>query len=320
MEEIITLSLKTLDRKQITQLIRAEAQKLGFSYTGFSKAEPLNDDARKLEAWLNKNMHGKMSYMENHFEMRVDPRKLVPGARSVITLMYNYFTEKKQSDESAPKISKYAFGKDYHFVLKEKLKSLLKIIQQNVGEVNGRVFVDSAPVLERAWAKKSGTGWVGKNSNIINKNSGSYFFLTEIILDVEFEYDGSVKDYCGTCTACIDACPTDAIVQSYIVDGSKCISYFTIELKDEILPAEMKGRFENWAFGCDICQEVCPWNRFATQHKESAFDSSEEFLKMNAHEWEEMTEEIFQNLFKHSPLKRTKYKGLKRNIQFLKRN
>ncbi len=301
-----------------TRLIKEQAIRLGFSYTGISKAEPLEKEARQLEAWLNKGMHGKMSYMANHFDNRTNPALLVPGAKSVISLMYNYYTEKKQLDASAPKISMYAFGEDYHKVVKKKLKQLLKFIQQNIGEVNGRAFVDSAPVLEKAWAVKSGIGWMGKNTNIIHPKSGSFFFLAELILDLELEYDGPIKDYCGSCTACIDACPTDAIVNPYVVDGSKCISYFTIELKDEVIPSEMKGKFENWAFGCDICQEVCPWNRFSTQHKEPEFEPSEKMLDMTKREWEEITEDVFEKLFKHSPLKRTKFKGLKRNIGFLK--
>ena len=263
-------------------------------------------------------MNGKMSYMNDHFDKRVDPTLLLPGAKSVISLMYNYYTEKKQHDPSAPKISIYAFGKDYHKIVKKKLKLLLRYIQDNIGEVKGRAFVDSAPVLEKAWAAKSGIGWMGKNTNIIHPKSGSYFFLAELILDLELEYDGPIKDYCGSCTACIDACPTDAIVKPYVVDGSKCISYFTIELKDEIIPGDMKGKFGNWAFGCDICQEVCPWNRFSSQHKESEFEPSDQMLQMNKREWEEITEDVFENLFKHSPLKRTKFKGMKRNIQFLK--
>jgi len=307
-----------LNTAHYTRLIKEQAIRLGFSYTGISKAEPLEKEARQLEAWLNKGMHGKMSYMANHFDNRTNPALLVPGAKSVISLMYNYYTEKKQLDASAPKISMYAFGEDYHKVVKKKLKQLLKFIQQNIGEVNGRAFVDSAPVLEKAWAVKSGIGWMGKNTNIIHPKSGSFFFLAELILDLELEYDGPIKDYCGSCTACIDACPTDAIVNPYVVDGSKCISYFTIELKDEVIPSEMKGKFENWAFGCDICQEVCPWNRFSTQHKEPEFEPSEKMLDMTKREWEEITEDVFEKLFKHSPLKRTKFKGLKRNIGFLK--
>jgi len=306
-----------LNTKHHSRLIREEAKRLGFSYTGFSKAEFLNDESRWLEEWLKRGMNGEMSYMANHFDKRVNPTLLAPGAKSVISLMYNYYTEKKQRDTSAAKISMYAFGKDYHKVVKKKLMRLLQFIRNNIGEVNGRAFVDSAPVLEKAWAAKGGIGWMGKNTNIIHPKSGSYFFLAELILDLELEYDGPIKDYCGSCTACIDACPTDAIVKPYMIDGSKCISYFTIELKDEVIPSEMKGKFENWAFGCDICQEVCPWNRFSTQHNEPEFEPSEQFLNMTRGEWKEITEEVFDKLFKHSPLKRAKFKGLKRNIRFL---
>ena len=258
-----------------------------------------------------------MSYMANHFDKRIDPRLLVDGAKSVISFSYNYYTERKQKDD-APKLAMYAFGKDYHDVVKEKLESLFTFIKEKVGEVNGRCFVDSAPVLERAWAKRSGVGWQGKNSNVLTKRNGSYFFLSEIILDVELEYDSPVKDYCGTCTKCIDACPTDAIYEPYKVDGSKCISYFTIELKDEILPIEMKGKFENWMFGCDICQQVCPINSQAKQHNEPQFEPSLDLLNMNRKDWEALNEETFKKLFKGSPVKRTKYKGLQRNVNFLK--
>lgn len=307
-----------VERDKNKLLIKQEAQRLGFSYAGISKAQFLDKEAKQLDAWLNKNMHGKMDYMANHFDKRTNPALLVPGAKSVVSLLFNYYTEKKQQDASAPKISMYAFGKDYHIVLKKKLKQLLSFIQTEIGEVSGRVFVDSAPVLEKAWATKSGVGWMGKNANIINPKSGSFFFLAELILDLELEPDGPMKDYCGTCTACIDACPTDAIVNPYVVDGSKCISYFTIELKDEALPNEMKGRFENYAFGCDICQQVCPWNSFSTQHSEPEFNPSEQMLNMTKREWEEITNDVFNNIFINSPLKRTKHKGLQRNISFLK--
>ena len=278
----------------------------------------MDEEAIRLEAWLNKGMHGQMSYMENHFEKRIDPSKLVEGAKSVISLLYNYYTEKKQADSAAPKISKYAYGQDYHFVIKRKLKSLIQFIQENIGEVNGRCFVDSAPVLERDWAKRSGLGWVGKNTLLIHPKKGSYFFLAELIIDLELEVDHPMKDYCGTCTRCIDACPTEAISKSgYIVDGSKCISYFTIELK-EALPTAYKGKFENWMFGCDICQEVCPWNRFSKTHQEEAFEPHPDLLEMTKKDWEEITEEVFRKVFRKSAVKRTKYKGLKRNIDFLK--
>lgn len=306
-----------MNKHLLTTLIKREAKRIGFDACGISKAEPLDEEARILEAWLNQNLHGKMSYMANHFDKRIDPRLLVDNAKSVISFSYNYYTDVKQNDD-APKLAMYALGKDYHDVVKEKLKLLLAFIKERVGEVNGRCFVDSAPVLERAWAKRSGIGWQGKNTNVLTKRNGSYFFLAEIILDVELEYDSPVKDYCGTCTKCIDACPTDAIYQPYKVDGSKCISYFTIELKGEILPSEIKGKFENWMFGCDICQQVCPINSQAKQHKEPQFEPSLDLLKMNRKDWEDLTEETFKQLFKGSPVNRTKFKGLKRNIDFLK--
>lgn len=299
-----------------TKLIKQEAHRLGFDFCGISKADFLEEEAPRLEKWLNLNMHGKMHYMENYFDKRLDPRKLVPGAKSVVSLLLNYYTDKKQEDESAPKISMYAFGKDYHDVIKEKLKNLLFFIQQNIGEVNGRAFVDSAPVLDRAWAKKSGLGWIGKNTQLIHPKAGSYFFIAELILDLELDPDAPIEDYCGTCSACIDACPTDAIIKPYVVDGSKCISYFTIELKEEI-PLEVKGKFENWAFGCDICQEVCPWNRFSTPHREKDFEPNEKILQMKKPEWMEITEEVFKKIFKNSAVKRTEFKGLKRNLQFI---
>ncbi len=306
-----------MNKHLLTTLIKREATRLGFDACGISKAEPLDKEARILEAWLNQNLHGKMSYMANYFDKRIDPRLLVDGAKSVISFSYNYYTEVKQKDDT-PKMAMYALGKDYHDVVKEKLEQLFSFIKQQAGEVNGRCFVDSAPVLERAWAKRSGIGWQGKNTNILTKRNGSYFFLAEIILDIELDHDSPVKDYCGTCTKCIDACPTDAIYEPYKVDGSKCISYFTIELKDEILPVEMKGKFENWMFGCDICQQVCPINSQAKQHTEPQFEPSLDLLKMNRKDWEALTEETFKNLFKGSPVKRTKYKGLQRNIKFLK--
>lgn len=299
-----------------TKLIKDAARQLGFSFVGISRAGFLETEANLLETWLKQGMHGQMSYMANHFDKRLDPTKLVPGAKSVISLMYNYFTNQKQQDATAPNISTYAYGTDYHFVVKDKLKQLFTHIQQNIGDVDGRVFVDSAPVMERAWAKQAGLGWAGKHTLLINKGAGSYFFLAEIICDLELDYDGPVKDYCGTCTACIDACPTDAITP-YQVDGSKCISYLTIELKDEI-PTIFKGQMENWAFGCDICQEVCPWNRFAQPHQEPLFEPKDALLQMKAEEWHEITEEVFKKVFKDSPVKRTKYSGLKRNLNFIK--
>ncbi len=306
------------DAAEHTRWIKEEARRLGFSFVGISRAEFMEKEARRLEDWLNQGRHGQMSYMANHFDKRTDPRKLVPGARSVISLMYNYYSEKEQEDPEAPKISKYAYGKDYHFVLKRKLKNLLYFIQERIGEVHGRVFVDSAPVLERDWARRSGLGWMGKNTMLIHPRAGSYFFLAEVILSLELAYDGPLKDYCGDCRRCIDACPTGAISQEgYVLDGSKCISYFTIELKDAI-PEEYRGRFGNWMFGCDICQEVCPWNRFARPHAEPEFEPPPGLLKQTKREWEEITEEVFRELFRHSAVKRTKFEGLKRNISFLK--
>ena len=300
-----------------TQLIKSEASRLGFMFCGISKAEFLEEEAPRLEKWLHQNMHGEMSYMANHFDKRLDPRLLVDGAKSVISLLLNYYPQEFQTPNDAPKISKYAYGTDYHFVIKDKLKELLHFIEQNIGAVNGRVFVDSAPVMDKVWAKKGGLGWIGKNSNLITKENGSFFFIAELIVDLELEYDGPVKDYCGTCTKCIDACPTDAISQPYVVDGSKCISYFTIELKENI-PLEMKGTFKNWMFGCDICQDVCPWNRFSKATKEPSFKAHPDLLKMKKVEWLELTEDVFKKIFKNSAVKRTKFEGLKRNINFLK--
>ena len=299
-----------------TQLIKSESKRLGFDYCGISKAEFLEEEAPRLENWLNKNMHGQMSYMQNYFDKRLDPRLLVPGAKSVISLLLNYYPSEKQADETAPKISKYAYGEDYHFVIKEKLNQLLEFIKENIGEVDGRVFVDSAPVMDKVWAKKSGLGWIGKHSNLINKNSGSFFFIAELIIDLDLEYDGAIKDYCGSCTRCMDACPTDAIVAPYVVDGSKCISYFTIELKESI-PNDVKGKFDNWMFGCDICQDVCPWNRFSKPHTEKHFQPNNELLNMTKNDWQELTEETFKRVFKNSAVKRTKFSGLKRNIDFI---
>ncbi|HET9053950.1 MAG TPA: tRNA epoxyqueuosine(34) reductase QueG [Cyclobacteriaceae bacterium] len=305
-----------MNSTQHTYLVKSLAHELGFSYCGVAKAEFLKDEAPRLEEWLKRGYQGKMSYLENYFDKRLDPTLLVPGAKSVISLMYNYYPEKDLATESYFKIAKYAYGEDYHFVVKDKLKILFERLQQQVGGIQGRVFVDSAPVMERAWAQKSGLGWVGKNSLLLNKNSGSFYFLAEIILDLKLEYDGPVKDYCGTCTACMDACPTDAIAEPYVVDGSKCISYFTIELKEEI-PASVKGKFENWIFGCDICQDVCPWNRFSKPHQESRFNPGTELSSLTQNEWKEITVEVFQKVFKDSPVKRTKFEGLKRNIEFV---
>jgi epoxyqueuosine reductase len=304
------------DLKQRTDFIKATARKLGFSFCGVAKAEFLEEEAPRLEAWLKKGYQGRMAYLEDHFDKRLDPTLLVPGAKSVISLLYNYFPEKEVAAGRGYKVAKYAYGEDYHFVIKEKLRDFMHEINGHVGAVQGRLFVDSAPVMERAWAKKAGMGWIGKNSLLLNREAGSFFFLAEMILDLDLEYDGPVKDYCGTCTACMDACPTDAIPEPYVVDGSKCISYFTIELKEEI-PVEMKGKFENWIFGCDICQDVCPWNRFAKPHGEPRFNPSGDFENMTAHDWRELTEEVFLKVFRHSPLKRSKFEGLKRNIRFV---
>lgn len=308
--------MKNQNKYLHTKLIKEEARRMGFEFVGVSKAEQMEPEAKRLEDWLNSGYHGKMSYMENHFDKRIDPTKLVPGAKSVISLMYNYFPEKQQ-EEQTPKLAKYAYGKDYHFVIKHKLKDLVHFIQDKIGNIDGRVFVDSAPVLERDWAKRSGIGWIGKNTLLINPKRGSFFFLAEIISDLELESDGPIKDFCGTCTKCIDACPTDAIpAEGYVLDGSKCISYFTIELKEE-LPTEMKGKFENWMFGCDICQDVCPWNRFSKPHTEPAFEPHPELLTLTKRDWEEITEDVFKKVFQKSAVKRTKFKGLKRNISFL---
>ena len=292
-----------------------EAKRLGFDFCGISKAEFLAEEAPRLEKWLKENRNGQMKYMENYFDKRLDPRLLVDNAKSVISLLYNYYPEQKQN-EGTPKISKYAFGKDYHEVIKDKLNEFLFSLKQEIGNINGRAFVDSAPVMDKVWAAKSGLGWVGKNSNLINKEKGSFFFIAELIVDVELEYDGPIKDYCGTCTKCIDACPTDAIVAPYIVDGSKCISYLTIELKENI-PSEFKDKMDGWAFGCDVCQDVCPWNSFSVPHTEAQFKSTNGLLNYTEAEWNDITEETFNILFKNSAVKRTKYKGLKRNINFL---
>lgn len=302
---------------QKTTLLKTEAARLGFEQVGISKAERLDDVALHLDRWLKKGFHGKMHYMENHFEKRLDPRKLVPGAKSVVSLSYNYYSSQEQKESEAPKISMYAYGEDYHFVLKRKLKELVNTLHSEIGSFNARVFVDSAPVMEREWAARAGLGWIGRHTLAIHPRKGSYFFLAEIILDVDFEYDHPMKDHCGTCTKCIDACPTDAISPSgYVLDASKCISYLTIELKDSI-PAEFKGKMENWMFGCDICQQVCPWNRFSQQNTEECFEPTEKLLDMKKADWQELTEELFRDLFKKSAVKRTKFGGLKRNIAFL---
>lgn len=305
-----------MSRYENTNFIKAEAKRLGFLSCGISKAEFLEEEAPRLETWLNNNMHGEMAYMENHFDKRLDPTKLVPDSKSVISLLLNYFPGKTQREDSY-KISKYAYGTDYHFVIKNKLKELLHFIHSEIGEVQGRAFVDSAPVLDKTWAAKSGLGWMGKHTNLLTQQLGSFYFIAELILDLDLEYDTPVTDHCGSCTACIDACPTQAIVEPYVVDGSKCISYFTIELKNE-LPTDMRGKFDDWMFGCDVCQDVCPWNRFSNSHSEPLFNPNPLLLSLSKKEWEEITEEVFQPLFKKSAVMRTKFIGLQRNINFLK--
>ena len=307
------MSFKT----QYTALIKTEAKRLGFLSCGVSKAQFLEEEAPRLENWLNNNMHGEMQYMENHFDKRLDPTKLVEDSKSVISLLLNYYPTEIQQDATAPKISKYAYGTDYHFVIKDKLKQLLQFIEEEIGEVHGRAFVDSAPVLDKAWAAKSGLGWIGKHSNLLTQQVGSFYFIAELIIDLELEYDRPVTDHCGTCTACIDACPTQAIVEPYKVDGSKCISYFTIELKENI-PTDFKGQFDDWMFGCDICQDVCPWNKFSKPHKEPLFNPHPELLSMSKKDWEEITHDTFNKVFQKSAVKRTKFSGLTRNIKLLK--
>ncbi len=299
--------------------IISKAQELGFFYCGFSKAGFLEEEAPKLENWLKNNHQGKMSYMENHFDKRLDPTKLVPGSKSVISLLFNYATEASQKDPDAPKVSKYAFGEDYHYIVKERLVQLFEFLNESIGAVEGRAFVDSAPVMDKAWAKKSGLGWIGKNSNLIHPKEGSFFFIAELITDLEFDQDPIMKDYCGTCTKCIDHCPTDAIIEPYVVDGSKCISYLTIELKDELLPSEFKGKMDNWAFGCDVCQDVCPWNRFSKPHNESRLQNPK-LLDFTKKDWMDLNEETYRELLKRSPMKRTKFRGLKRNLRFVNPN
>jgi len=300
-----------------TDLIKKTAASLGFDYCGIAKAVQLDEDARRLENWLQQGMHGTMQYMENYFDLRIDPTRLVPGAKSVITLLQNYYPSQHQQT-GTPGISKYAYGNDYHEVIKKKLNELINLIKENIGEINGRGFVDSAPVLERTWAQRSGLGWVGKNGNLINKQSGSFYFIATLIIDLELEYDDPyAKDFCGTCTKCIDACPTEAILPGKVVDGSKCISYFTIELKEMMIPEEMKGKFDNWMFGCDTCQDVCPWNRFSRPNSEPDFSAIPEILNLTSKEWERMTAENFKKIFNDSPLRRTKFEGIQRNLKFI---
>jgi len=306
-----------MNKEETTRWIKETAKSMGFISVGVSKAKFMGQEAKRLEDWLNQDAHGKMSYMENHFDKRVDPTKLVPGAKSVVSLAYNYYHSELQKDTEAPKLSMYAYGKDYHTVVKDKLYELMNRLQEHVGAVEGRCFVDSAPVMERDWAKRSGLGWIGKHSLLLSKQKGSYFFLAELIIDLELTSDHPVANHCGTCTRCVDACPTDAIpAEGYVVDASKCISYLTIELRDDI-PNEFANKMDNWMFGCDICQQVCPWNRFSKQHSEPAFEPHPDLLSMKRNEWEEITQEVFSEIFRKSAVKRTKYAGLKRNIAFL---
>jgi epoxyqueuosine reductase len=308
---------RILNKEKNTIKVKEFSAQLGFDYCGIAKAVKLDDDARRLEEWLNAGMHGKMQYMENYFDLRTDPSKLVPGAKSVITVLMNYYPSESQI-ENVPKIAKYAYGKDYHEVIRAKLKELLAMMKEEIGEINGRGFVDSAPVLERSWATRSGLGWIGKNGNLINKQSGSFFFIATLIVDVELEYDDPfAKDFCGSCRRCIEACPTDAILENKVIDGSKCISYYTIELKDALLPDAMKDKFANWMFGCDTCQDVCPWNRFSKPHSEKEFTPLPQVLNFSRNDWEELTEESFNQIFKSSPIKRTKFEGIKRNLMFV---
>jgi len=307
-----------ISKEDYKEAISAEATRLGFMACGFAKARYLEEEAPRLEEWLTRNYQGEMAWMANHFDKRLDPRKLMPGAKSVISLLFNYYPETKQSDLEAPKIAKYAYGEDYHFIVKDKLQALLSFIRENIGEVDGRAFVDSAPVMDRVWAQESGLGWLGKNTLLLNKKAGSFFFIAELILDLELEPSPATKfDHCGTCTRCIEACPTDALVDANLLDASKCISYLTIELKSAI-PSEFKDKMENWAFGCDICQDVCPWNRFSKAQEEERLNPHSQLLDMSAKDWDEITEEVFRKVFKKSALKRTKYGGLKRNLDFLK--
>lgn len=304
----------------LSQFLKNRAYDLGFSFVGISQATELTMEAKRLEAWLNKGYHGEMKYMENHFEKRIDPRKLVEGAKSVVTLLYNYYTPERQADELAPKISTYAYGVDYHLVIKEKLKKLLDDLRQKAGNIEGRCFVDSAPVMEREWAKRAGVGWLGKNTLLIHPRQGSFFFLAELIIDLSLTPDAPMKDFCGTCRRCIDACPTQAIApEGYLLDSSRCISYLTIELRDE-LPLALQDNMDNWMYGCDVCQDVCPWNRFSKRHQETAFEPHPSLLQLNPTEWQEITRDVFNEIFKKSAVKRTKYEGLKRNITFVSKS
>jgi len=306
-----------LNPSTLTTIVKKAATEHGFDHCGVAKAIKLDEDAQRLENWLNNSFHGNMQYMENYFDLRIDPAKLVPGAKSVITLLKNYYPS-EEANPGAVKLSKYAWGKDYHEVIKTKLRSFLAELNDTIGEINGRGFVDSAPVLERSWAVKSGLGWIGRNGNMITRHSGSFFFIATLIVDIELAYDDPfAKDYCGSCTRCIDACPTNAILPDKVINGSQCISYYTIELKDALIPGEMKGKFDNWMFGCDVCQDVCPWNRFSKPHNEINFTPLPEILNFTTKNWEALTEEAFKNIFKQSPLSRAKYKGIQRNLKFL---
>lgn len=307
----------TMHPDETARTIKTIARQQGFSFCGISRAERLEKEEKELETWLNQNLHGKMGYMANHFDKRVDPTKLVPGARTVVSLMYNYYPKETQQDPNAPKISRYAYGEDYHKVVKDKLFEMVEFLKEKLGDINGRVFVDSAPVLEKAWAKRSGIAWQGKNTNMINPKAGSYFFLAEIISDLEATPDSPIKDYCGTCTACLDACPTDALYEPYKIDASRCISYLTIELKDEKIPEEFHDKMEGWAFGCDICQEVCPWNRFSSPHSTQRFRPGEHITEWTANDWKEITDEIFNNVFEHSTIRRPGWEGLVRNLKVI---
>lgn len=305
------------NRNKHTGIVKTLAREAGFDFCGIARAEKLDKDARRLENWLNQGMHGSMAYMENHFEMRTDPRLLVPGAKSVITLLLNYFPEQQQNPQ-APRVSKYAYGRDYHDLIREKLNQFLRHIREKVGEVDGRGFVDSAPVLERTWAQRSGLGWIGKNGNLITKTGGSFFFIATLITDLDLVPDDPyAKDYCGSCNRCVEACPTGAILPDKTINGSHCISYFTIELKDQLIPDQWKGKFENWLFGCDTCQDVCPWNRFSKPNQQAGLTPLPEILNFTTGDWESLTEENFRALFRHSPLKRTKWEGIKRNLKFI---
>lgn len=318
----VFFKLCQMNKQKITRhtfLVKEIAKKLGFDFCGISKAGFLESEAPLLEKWLNLGKHGKMSYMENHFDKRLDPTLLVPNAKSVVSLLLNYYPEKEIKNFLPFKISKYTYNIDYHKVIKEKLFLFLDEIKIQIGDVDGRVFVDSAPVMDKVWAKKSGLGWVGKHSNLINKEIGSFFFIAELIIDLDLDDDGPIKDFCGTCTRCIDACPTDAISEVYSVDGSKCISYLTIELKDQI-PSEFAGKMQNWIFGCDICQDVCPWNRFSKPTQVEDFRPLSQFSNLRAADWEELSEQTFNKLFEKSAIKRTKFEGLKRNINFVQRH